>query len=83
MFSARSVQGFRAFAGWPIDLKLGGRMLVKYPGLTVIAGLAMAFAICVGTVIFQMLSIFVSPSLPLPQGDRLVQILNWDVAANE
>ena len=29
-----------------------------------------------------MLSIFVHPSLPLPQGDRLVQIRNWDVAAN-
>ena len=81
MFSARSVQGFRAFDGLSLDFKLGGRMLVRYPGLTVIAGLAMAFAICVGTVIFQMLSIFVYPSLPLPQGDRLVQIRNWDVAA--
>ncbi len=82
MFSARSVQGFRAFDGLSLDFKLGGRMLVRYPGLTVIAGLAMAFAICVGTVIFQMLSIFVYPSLPLPQGDRLVQIRNWDVATN-
>ena len=27
------------------DIKLGGRMLVKYPGLTVVGGLAMAFAI--------------------------------------
>ena len=82
MFSARSVQGFRAFEGLSLDFKLGGRMLVRYPGLTVIAGLAMAFAICVGTVIFQMLSIFVYPSLPLPQGDRLVQIRNWDLAAD-
>ena len=73
---------FRAFDGLSLDFKLGGRMLVRYPGLTVIAGLAMAFAICVGTVIFQMLSIFVYPSLPLPLGDRLVQIRNWDVAAN-
>ena len=81
MFSTRSVRGFRAFDGLSLDFKLGGRMLVKYPGLTVIGGLAMAFAICVGTVIFQMLSIFVYPSLPLPQGDRLVQIRNWDVAA--
>ena len=81
MFSARSVQGFRAFDGLSLDFKLGGRMLVRYPGLTVIAGLAMAFGICVGTVIFQMMSIFVYPSLPLPQGDRLVQIRNWDVAA--
>ena len=75
------VQGFRAFDGLSLDFKLGGRMLVRYPGLTVIAGLAMAFAICVGTVIFQMMSIFLYPSLPLPQGDRLVQIRIWDVAA--
>ena len=27
-----------------LDLKLGGRMLVKYPGLTIVGGLAMAFA---------------------------------------
>ena len=75
------VQGFRAFDGLSLDFKLGGRMLVRYPGLTVIAGLAMAFAICVGTVIFQMMSIFLYPSVPLPQGDRLVQIRSWDVAA--
>ena len=41
-----------------LDLKLGGRMLVKYPGLTIVGGLAMAFAICVGTVIFQVLALF-------------------------
>src|SRR5689334_11308073 len=55
------------------DFKLGGRMLVKYPGLTIIGGLAMAFAIAVGTVVFQILSNLVAPSIPLPQGDRLVQ----------
>jgi predicted permease len=78
----REARMFRWLAGWPMDLKLGGRMLVKYPGLTIVGGVAMAFAICVGTVIFQMLSLFVYPSLPLPQGDRLVRIRNWDVAAN-
>jgi putative ABC transport system permease protein len=78
----RDTRTFRWLTGWSMDLKLGGRMLVKYPGLTVVGGLAMAFAICVGTVIFQVLSIFVAPSLPLPQADRLVQMRNWDVAAN-
>jgi predicted permease len=68
--------------GFALDAKLGGRMLVKYPGLTVVGGLAMAFAICVGTVIFQVLAVFVSPTLPLPAGDRIVQIQNWNVAAN-
>ena len=70
------------FDGFGLDLKLGGRMLVKYPGLTIVGGLAMAFAICVGTVIFAVLSMLLFPTLPLPSGDRIVQIRNWDVAAN-
>jgi predicted permease len=69
--------------GFSLDLKLGGRMLVKYPGLTIVGGLAMAFAICVGTVIFQVLTLLTSPTLPLPAGERVVEIRNWDVAAND
>ena len=69
--------------GVALDLKLGGRMLAKYPGLTLVGGLAMAFAICVGTVISQVLALFFAPTLPLPAGDRIVQIRNWDVAAHE
>ena len=78
------LEGFRArwFDGLSLDLRLGGRMLVKYPGLTVVGGLAMAFAICVGAVIFEVLTPFLRPTLPLPSGDRIVQIRNWDVAAN-
>jgi putative ABC transport system permease protein len=72
--------------GWldsfKLDLKLGGRMLVKYPGLTVVGGLAMAFAIWVGTVVFEMMSLVVFPTVPLPQGERLVQIEIQDVEAN-
>jgi putative ABC transport system permease protein len=80
-WTTREGHGFRWRGPSHSDLKLGVRMLVKYPALTIVGGVAMAFAICVGTVIFQMLSIFVYPSLPLPQGDRVVQIRNWDVAA--
>jgi putative ABC transport system permease protein len=83
MFSTRSVRGFRAFAGWPMDLKLGGRMLVKYPGLTIVGGLAMAFAIWVGLVIFQVVGLFTHPALPLSEGARLVEIRNIDLAAND
>lgn len=74
----RGLPGLDAFL---FDMKLGGRMLVKYPGLTLVGGVAMAFAICVGIVIFQVLSIFVSPTVPLPQADRLVQLRNWDTAS--
>jgi hypothetical protein len=81
MFSARSVQGF--LAGRPMDLKLGGRMLMKYPGLTIVGGLAMAFAIWVGIIVFQVVGLFVHPTLPLPQGARLVEVRSIDVASND
>jgi hypothetical protein len=79
----RDARAFRWLAGWPMDLKLGGRMLLKYPGLTIVGGLAMAFAICVGLVIFQVVNLFTNPTLPLPEGARLVEIRNIDVLASD
>ena len=70
------------FMNW-LDFKLGGRMLVKYPGLTFVGGVAMAFAICVGLVVFQILSLFIHPTLPLPQGDRLVELRVMDLEVND
>lgn len=34
-----------------LDFKLGFRMLARYPGLTIVGGLAMAFAIWIGAVV--------------------------------
>src|SRR5688572_12623590 len=78
----RDGRGRAWFDAFSLDVKLGGRMLVKYPGLTVVGGLAMAFAIGVGTVIFQALALLLAPTLPLPGGDRVVNIRTRDVAAN-
>src|SRR5687768_11827087 len=64
--------------GLSLDMKLGGRMLVKYPGLTLIGGLAMAFSIWVGALVFEMVRVTLHPTLPLPGGDRIVKIENWD-----
>ncbi|HEX6215005.1 MAG TPA: ABC transporter permease, partial [Vicinamibacterales bacterium] len=77
----REMRGF-TFMNW-LDFKLGGRMLVKYPGLTVVGGIAMAFAICVGLVVFQILGLFIHPTVPLPQGDRLVEIRLMDLEVND
>jgi putative ABC transport system permease protein len=79
----RDARMFRWLAGWPMDLKLGGRMLVKYPGLTVVGGVAMAFGICVGLVIFQVLGLFTNPTLPLSAGPRVVEIRNIDLVVND
>jgi putative ABC transport system permease protein len=78
----REARMFRWLAGLPMDLKLGGRMLVKYPGLTIVGGMAMAFAIWVGIVIFQVVSLFTNPTLPVSAGARLVEIRSMDVAGN-
>src|SRR5687767_12010860 len=59
--SMRDGRGLAWLSGLSLDLKLGVRMLIKYPGLTIVGGLAMAFAIWVGVVVFEMLMLFMSP----------------------
>jgi len=74
----REGRGTAWFSGVSLDLKLGVRMLIKYPGLTLIGGLAMAFGIWFGAVTFHMFGLITSTKLPLPDGDRIVKILYWD-----
>jgi predicted permease len=69
--------------GVSLDFKLGFRMLRKYPGLTLVGGVAMAFAIWVGAGTFEFLSQITNPSLPLPGGDRIVGLRQWDAEDNE
>jgi putative ABC transport system permease protein len=65
-----------------LDFKLGMRMLVRYPGLTVVGGLAMAFAIWIGAGAFEVIRQTAYPVLPLDEGDRVVGIVTQDVAAS-
>jgi putative ABC transport system permease protein len=81
----REARGPRAFDNLRIsalDLKLGGRMLVKHPGLTIIGTMAVAFAIGVGSVAFEIMTQVVFPTIPLPDGDKIVALRNWNVVAN-
>ena len=70
-------------SGFSLDLKLGLRMLVKYPGLTVVGGLAMAFGIWFGAVTFHMFRVVTGLNLPLPDGERIVKIQTWDAKARQ
>ncbi len=63
-----------------LDVKLGFRMLSRYPGLTLVAGLAISFAIAVGAGAFEYVTQVVYPTLPLDEGDRIIGIRNWDAA---
>ena len=79
----RDRRGLPALEAFALDLKLGVRLLVKYPGLTIVGGLAMAFAVWAGLVIFQVVVLFTNPTLPVSQGARLVEVRSFDIAAND
>ncbi|MBL8228642.1 MAG: ABC transporter permease [Bryobacterales bacterium] len=71
------------FAWW-LDLKLGLRMLIRYPGLTLagVIGIAVSVAIAAGG--FSVVSHnMLASSLPLPDGGRIVSIALWDSRARE
>ena len=75
-------RSFGWLSGASLDLRLGVRMMVKYPGLTVVGGLAMALAIWVGAGTFEFLTQMAYPRLPLPAGERVVALRQWDAEAS-
>lgn len=60
-----------------LDLKLGLRMLVKYPWLTIVGGLGMAVAVAIGAGFFGLIYSMMDPTVPLPNGERIVTIQVW------
>ena len=60
-----------------LDFKLGFRMLSRYPMLTVVGSLAMAVAIAVSAGTFEVIRRVTDPSLPFPDGDRIVGLNYW------
>src|ERR1044072_1000407 len=85
LLRGRGARGLRAFDSLRfsvLDLKLGGRMLVKHPALTVIATIAVGFAVAVGTVGFEIARQALWPTIPLPDGNAIVALRNWNVADN-
>src|SRR4029079_1193410 len=65
------------------DLRLGVRMLARYPVLTLVGTASLAFAIAIGAAAFAFISLMLWPSLPLPEGDRVVSVRLPDEATNE
>jgi predicted permease len=82
---ARQARGLRVFDdlrfSW-LDLKLGGRMLVKYPGLSVVGGLGMAVVIAISTGTFA-ISTGLFAGLPFHEGDRIVALDVLDTRWND
>ena len=79
----RSDRGLAWLAGMSLDLKLGLRMMLKYPGLTFIGVLGLSVAVAIGAAAFGIISNFIAGSLPLDEGDRIVAIQNLNRGSDD
>ena len=79
--AVRDARGLAWVSGLSLDLKLGVRMLVKHPGVTLVGGLGMAAAIAIGAV-FGAANAAVFATLPFDEGERVVAIESWDAEIN-
>ena len=66
-----------------LDLKLGLRMLVKYPMLTLVGGIAITVATALGVGVSEFVRDLIAPELPLEDGDRIVRLYQIDTEAGE
>ena len=57
-----------------LDCKLGIRMLIKHPSLTLIGVFSMTVAIAIGATAFELISQFLQRSLPFENGERIVSV---------
>ena len=78
----RGDRGLAWLKGTVLDLKLGVRLLFKNPGFTLVSGLGIMVGTAFMSGIFAFMYSNLYPRLPLPEGDRLVGLENWDVKAN-
>lgn len=78
----REARGLRWIGGLGLDLKLGLRMLAKWPGLTFVGIIGMAVAVAVGTFTYGMIDNLVGPTVPIDGGHRVVVIENWDARSS-
>lgn len=62
-----------------LDVKLGIRMLMRYPGLTLVSTFALAVGIPVGLAPAHFVDGIMAP-LPLPEGDRIRSLRLWSPA---
>ena len=79
----RSDRGLAWLAGMSLDLKLGLRMMLKSPGLTLIGVLGLSVAVAIGAAAFGIISNFIAGSLPLDEGDRIVAIQNLNSGSDD
>lgn len=65
-----------------LDWKLGARLLLKYPALTIIGGVSLAAAIAIGAVGIELADELLYKRLPFDEGSRIVRLETQDTAAS-
>jgi putative ABC transport system permease protein len=65
-----------------LDFTLAWRMLLRYPALSLVSVLGMSVGITIAAAAFTGASMMMGTTLPLPEGDRLVSLLNWDASTS-
>jgi putative ABC transport system permease protein len=59
------------------DIRYGARLMLKFPGVTGAALLALALGTGVNTTLFSIVNAVLLEPLPFAQSDELVQIWRW------
>lgn len=62
-----------------LDVKLGLRMLRKYPALALVSVIGMSVAIAIAAGYYGAIGAMIDPSLPLDDGDRIVSVRYVDL----
>ena len=74
---ARAARGLRMLDdigfSW-LDVRLGVRMLAKYPGLSLVSVIGMAVAMAIGAGAFGVIESVADPSLPLAEDERVLSL---------
>jgi predicted permease len=65
-----------------LDFVLAWRMLVRYPGLSVISVFGIAVGIAIAAGAFTIVSALTDAEVPLHEGERVVSFVNWDAATS-
>jgi predicted permease len=74
-------RGLLTAVSW-LDWKLGARLLLKYPALTIIGGLSLAAAIAIGAVGIEVADELLYKRLPFDEGGRVVRLETRDTLAS-
>jgi putative ABC transport system permease protein len=79
--AVRDERGFGWFSGMSLDMKLGARMVRRYPVLALASGVSIAMAVALAAAFFEFFADMARPRIPFDEGGRIVVVQNWDRVA--